>query len=157
MTARKSDKSESFDAFWAEVTGAGTEVIRGVEVRIPTDIPLAMQQRVKALEDSEAEDDIREMVGLLFSADVLDAWRDAGMGLLEFKTVLAWGMAHAGGTKVSFREAYDTVMAAEADAGKAPNRATRRAASKPRSGSTGGPSKRTSSASTGSTRTRSRA
>ncbi|MDT9688198.1 hypothetical protein Q5762_07480 [Streptomyces sp. P9(2023)] len=154
MTARK---AESWDAFWAEVQGAGTEVIRGVEVPIPTDVPLAMEMRLKDLESDSSEEAIREMVALLFGDTVLDQWIDAGMGLMEFKTVIAWGMAHATGTKVSFREAYDTVVAAEADEGKAPNRAARRAASKPRSASTGGRSKPTSSASTSSARTRSRA
>lgn len=156
MTARKTAENESFDSFWASVSAGRTETIRGVEVQTPTDIPLAMEMRLKALEDSEAEDDIREMVGLLFGADVLGEWRERGMGLLEFKTVLAWGMAHAGGSKVTFREAYDIVVAAEADEGKAPsgqNRAVRRS----RSASTGGRSKPTSRASTASTTTRSRA
>lgn len=154
MTARK---AESWDAFWGEVQGAGTETIRGVEVPVPTDVPLAMEQRLKALQDDESEDAVREMVALLFGGNVFDSWVANGMGLLEFKTVLAWGMAHASGTKVTFREAYDTVVAAEAGEGKAPNRAARRASSNARSASTGGPSKRTSSASTGSARTRSRA
>lgn len=154
MTARK---TESWDQFWSEVNGAGTEVIRGVEVTIPTDVPLAMEQRLKALESDDSEDGIREMVALLFGGDILDQWIANSMGLLEFKTVIAWGMAHATGTKVTFREAYETVVAAEAEEGKAPNRAARRAASTPRSASTGGRSKPTSSASTSSARTRSRA
>ncbi|MFE5628480.1 hypothetical protein [Streptomyces sp. NPDC056543] len=148
--------NESWDAFWAEVQGAGTETIRGVQVPVPTDVPLAMEMRLKDLESDSSEAAMREMVGLLFGDDVLDRWIDAGMGLMEFKTVIAWGMAHATGTKVSFREAYDTVVAAEAEEGKAPNRAARRASSKTRSSGTGGASKRTSSASTASTRTRSR-
>lgn len=155
MTARK---TESWDDFWTRVNGAGTETIRGVEVQVPTDVPLAMEQRLKALEDSESEDDIREMVGLLFGADVLGQWAENGMGLMEFKTVLAWGMAHAGGVEVTFQEAYDIVLAEEAAEGKAPaNRAQRRAASKKPSSGTGGPSRRTSSASTGSARRTSRA
>lgn len=155
MTARKAN--ESWDHFWAEVQGAGTETIRGVEVPIPTDVPLALEQRLKTLESDSSEDGVREMVGLLFGGDVLDRWVENGMGLMEFKTVIAWGMAHATGTKVTFREAYETVLAAEADEGKAPNRAARRAASKPPSGTTGGRSKRTSSASTATARRTSRA
>ncbi|MFF9910615.1 hypothetical protein [Streptomyces sp. NPDC013457] len=154
VTARK---AESWDAFWAEVQGADTETIRGVEVPIPTDVPLALEQRLKALESEDSEEAIREMVTLLFGEDVLDQWIANGMGLMEFKTVLAWGMAHATGTKVTFREAYDTVVAAEAEEGKAPNRAARRAASTPRSVSTGGRSKPTSRASTTSARKTSRA
>lgn len=155
MTART---TEGWDDFWTRVNGAGTETIRDVEIQVPTDVPLAMEQRLKALEDSESEDDIREMVGLLFGADVLGQWRDRGMGLMEFKVVLAWGMAHASGAKVSFQEAYDIVLAEEARGGKAPaNRAQRRAASKTPSGGTGGRSRPTSSGSTGSAPRTSRA
>ncbi|NUK22073.1 hypothetical protein [Streptomyces lunaelactis] len=163
MTARKTPV-DSFDAFWAEVSGGATETIRSIEVKVPTDVPLALEMRLKDLQDSESEDDIRELVSILFGGDVLDQWRDAGMGLLEFKTVLAWGMAHATGTKVTFREAYDMVVAEEAGEGKAPsgqNRATRRTAAKKtaasaRSASTGGRSNPTSRASTASKRTTSR-
>ncbi|MET9954208.1 hypothetical protein ABZ135_22030 [Streptomyces sp. NPDC006339] len=154
MTARK---NESWDAFWTEVTGTGTEVIRGVTVRVPTDIPLVMEQRLKAIEDDASDEAVHEMVALLFGDGVLDQWIAAGMGLMELKTALAWGSAHAAGSPVSFREAYDAVVAAEAAEGKAPNRAQRRAASKSPSASTGGRSKPTSSANTGSARTRSRA
>lgn len=153
MTARN---TESWDAFWAEVQGAGTETIRSVTVPIPTDVPLVLEQRLKVLESEESEEAIREMVAVLFGDDALDQWIEAGMGILELKTVIAWGMAHATGTKVSFREAYDTVVAAEADEGKAPNRATRRAASTSRSKSTGTRSKPTSRASTSSARKTSR-
>lgn len=151
MTARK---TESWDAFWTELNGSGTELIRGVDVPIPTDVPLAMEQRLKALESDSSEEAIRETTALLFGEHVLDQWITNGMGLMEFKTVIAWGMAHATGTKVSFREAYDTVVAAEAEQGKAPNRAARRAASTSRSSGSGGRSKPTSSASTATARTR---
>lgn len=155
MTARK---SESWDIFWARVTNAGSETIRGVEVLIPTDVPLAMEHRLKDLEEDTSEEAIHEMVGLLFGPTVLDKWISNGMGLMEFKTVLAWGMAHAAGAKVTFQEAYDIVLAEETAEGKAPaNRAQRRAASKKPSGVTGGPSKRTSNGSTSSARRTSRA
>lgn len=160
MTARKAPAPGSYEAFLAEAFGSGTETIRGVTVRVPTDVPLAMEQRMRDLRDSESEDDIRELVAMLFGDDVLDAWRDAGMGLLEFKTVLAWGMAHAAGAGVSFMEAFEAVREAEADEGKAPsgqNRAARRAAPKTRSAGTGGRSARTSAASTASGRRSSRA
>lgn len=156
MTTRKTTPAPgSYEAFLAEAFAGGTETIRGVEVAIPTDVPLAMEQRLRDLRDSESEDDVREMVALLFGADVLNTWRDNGMGLIEFKTVLAWGMAHASGAGVSFMEAYEAVLAEEAGEGKAPsgqNRASRRAAQKKPSASTGGRSARTSAASTASRR-----
>lgn len=153
MTARKTAQPGSYEAFLAKAFSGGTETIRGVEVRIPTDVPLAMDQRIKDLRDSESEEDIHELVALLFGDDVLGQWIDNGMGAMEFKTVLAWGMAHAAGTEVSFMEAYEIVRAEEAGEGKAPsgqNRQARRAASKSRSASTGGRSARTSAASTAS-------
>lgn len=155
MTARKSTPTQSWDEFWAEASGGRTEVIRGVEVTVPTDIPLAMEQRVNDLQASESEEDFAELITLLFGIDALESWREAGMGLLELQTVLAWGIAQANGKELSFGEAFELVKQ-QADAGKAPNRATRRAASRKPSASTGGPSKRTSSASTASARTKSR-
>ncbi|MFE9645320.1 hypothetical protein ACFYO0_14625 [Streptomyces sp. NPDC006365] len=160
MTARKAPAPGSYEAFLAEAFGGGTETIRGVEVRIPTDVPLAMEQRLNDLRESESEDDLHELVALLFGDDVFGRWIENGMGAMEFKTVLAWGMAHSAGAGVSFMEAFEMVRAEEAGEGKAPsrpNRQARRAASKSRSTSTGGRSARTSAASTASRRKSSRA
>lgn len=159
--AAKPPESAGWDAFWAEVQAKGaTEVIRGVEVVVPTDLPLSFQMRMNALKDSDRDEDVRELVGLIFGAGVLDQWVDADMGAQELKVVLAWGVANGGGKPVTFREAYDMVMEAEA-AGKAPspqpNRATRRAASTGRSSASGGALKPTSRANTASTRKVSRA
>ncbi|WP_028814427.1 hypothetical protein [Streptomyces flavidovirens] len=155
MTARKTPAAGSFDAFWATVSGGKTETIRGVTVTIPTDVPLAMEMRISELRESSAEQDIRELLGMLFGADHLDAWRDAGMGLTELQTVLAWGMAHASGKPLTFAEAYEAVMSAQGE-GKAPSGQNRAARRKP-SASTGGRSARTSAASTASARKSSRA
>lgn len=160
MTARKaaaSSDSQSWDAFWSEVSGARTEVIRGVEVRVPSDVPLVMEQRIEELSESDAEGDVAELLKLLFGADVFETWRQNGMGMREMQTVIAWGMAHAGGREMTFAEAHELVQTETAAAGKAPNRATRRkAASKPRSAAGGGRSRQTSSASTASARKTSR-
>lgn len=159
-TAPSSADTESWDAFWAEVqSGQHTEVIRGVQVVVPTDLPLIFQQRANALKDSERDEDMHELVGLIFGDDVLGRWIDAGMGLREFQVVCAWGYANGSGKATTFAEAYEIVTTAEAE-GKAltsPNRAARRAATKPQSSAGGATSKRTSSASTGSARRTSRA
>lgn len=150
-------KTQSWDEFWAEVSPHRTEVIRGLEVKVPTDMPLAVEKRITELRASEAEEDIGELLHLLFDVS-LDEWRDAGMGLRELQTVLTWGIAQASGKDLTFAEAHELVVAGEGE-GKPlapkgqPNRAARRAPSK----STGGQSKRTSSGSTGSARARSRA
>lgn len=152
---------ETWDAFWSEVGGGRTETIRGVQVRVPSDMPLAMERRIEELRDSEAEEDVAELVSLLFGADVMDEWISAGMGALEFQTVLTWGMAQAGGRDLSFGEALDLVREGAGEGKpqgpKGPNRAARRAEPAKRSAAGGGRSKRTSSGSTTSARTRSRA
>lgn len=153
---------EAWNAFWDDVSRAGrTEVIRDIEVPVPTDVPLDLEERRSALSDSSAFEDYAELVGMLFGKDVPARWKDAGMGLRELQTAFAWGMAQASGEDITFRQAYETVMAADDDEGKpaAPqgaNRAARRAAAKKPSAATGGPSKRTSSGSTASARTTSR-
>lgn len=158
MTARKA--ADSFDAFWAEqAKGGRTTIIRNVTVPVPTDIPIAMELRAQELQESSAEADIRELLAMLFGADVLDQWSEEGMGLRELQTVLAWGMGQGAGNDTTFEEAYASVLDAARE-GKAPsgqNRATRRAGQKPQSARTGGPSKRTSAASTASKRVPSRA
>ncbi|CAL9504105.1 hypothetical protein SUDANB126_03500 [Streptomyces sp. enrichment culture] len=160
--ARKADAGhESWDAFWAEVSGDRTEVIRGIEVRVPTDVPMAMEQRIEELRDSEAKEDLAELLAMLFGQDVLDVWMDAGMGMLELQTVMTWAMAQAGGRDLSFAEALDLVRSGEAGklpGPKGPNRAARRAgAPAKRSAAGGGRSKPTSNGSTGSARRTSRA
>lgn len=156
--AAASADTQGWDAFWSEVNAKGaTETIRGVIVPVPTDLPLGFQQRMNQLKDSTRDEDVQELVTLIFGEGVLDQWVAAEMGTREFQVVLGWGVANGGGKPTTFREAYDMVMTAEAE-GKAPgpNRATRRAATKKPSSATGATSKRTSSASTTSTRTASR-
>lgn len=142
--------TQSWDDFWSEVSAKRqTETIRGVEVTVPTDLPLNFQQRATALKDSERDEDVRELVSLIFGGGVLDRWISAGMGAREFQVVCAWGYANGSGKPTTFREAYEIVTTAETEgkAPTAPNRAGRRAATKPPSSATGGRSKRTSPAS----------
>ncbi|MEV6105697.1 hypothetical protein AB0M28_13415 [Streptomyces sp. NPDC051940] len=155
--AAESSPTESWDSFWAEVRAkeqVRTEVIRDVEVAVPTDLPLALVERADELQTSGSEADIHELVARLFGKDVYGEWVANGMGLREFKVVLAWGMAQGRGTDISFAEAYKAVVDVEQgkDQPTPANRAERRAQSK----STGGRSKRTSSGSTGSARKTSR-
>lgn len=160
--AKRSTGHETWDAFWAEATGGRTEVIRGVEVQVPTDMPMVMEKRVEELSDSDREEDLAELISLLFGDDVLSAWVEAGMGARELQTVLTWGMAHASGRDLSFAEALDLVRNGGGEGKqvgpKGPNRATRRAAGAParQSAAGGGRSKPTSRGSTTSARKTSR-
>ena len=159
MTAARASKAQSWEDFKREAFGGRTEVIGGVTVRVPTDMPLVLEDLAGNLSAESKADDFNEVVGLLYGDGVFEQWVAAGMGAAELMTALMWGMVQSTGRDITFMEAYDLVLSD--DPGKAlatpANRAARRAASKPRSASTGGPSKRTSSASTASTRARSRA
>ncbi|MFG2617815.1 hypothetical protein ACGFXC_09300 [Streptomyces sp. NPDC048507] len=152
MTARKTSDTQSWDDFWASVSRPQTTTIRGVEVAIPTDMPMLVEQRIEELHDSTNLDDIAELVGMIFGQDCLDQWRSNGMGLVEFRVVLTWGMANARGAETSFEEAYKITQEAVAEGKAPPNRTARRA----RSAATGGRSKQISSGSTGSARRTSR-
>lgn len=152
-----------WDAFWdetlraeaAERGQAPTTVIRGVKVRIPQDLPLRYEAKARRLKDSADDAAFASLLAELFGVDVLDAWREAGMGAREFRVILAWGMSHGRGKPISFREAYDIVMQADDEdedegdgEGKAPTSTSGGSASGGRS------SRPTSSGSTGSRRKR---
>lgn len=145
-------EEQSWDAFWDEVAAKRrTETIRGVTVTVPADLPLFFPMKLQQAWDSDSEEDFKALVADLFGADTLDAWIEAGMGMQEFQTVLAWGMGQGSGKGTTFAEALEMVRSGQGKAEPA-NRAERR-----RSAGTGGPSKRTSNASTGSRRKTSRA
>ncbi|MEU4947730.1 hypothetical protein [Streptomyces lavendulae] len=152
MTGRRVvSKTQSWDAFWAEAAPRAEVEIRGVTLQVPADMPMGVEQRIQELQDSTELEDVAELVSLLFGTDCIAQWREAGMGLKEFQTVLTWGLARASGRDTTFAEALALVEQG-APAGKGPNRAARRS----QSAATGGPSKPTSRASTGSARSRSR-
>ncbi|WP_128977285.1 hypothetical protein [Streptomyces roseicoloratus] len=148
--------NSSWDDFKREVFGARTETIEGVEVRVPADVPFGFEQRLAELTDSAEQEDVEELVAVLFGPDTFDQLTEAGVGQIGMLTILTWGMARASGNAITFQQAYEAITSG--DLGKAfpqtpQNRAERRGQSK----STGGRSKPTSRASTGSARRTSRA
>lgn len=152
------DQHESWDAFWAEVQreeeaergGTATEVIRGVTVNVPYDLPLRFDRLMEKVKTSSSDEDTKMLLSDMFGVDVLDAWTDAGMTSLEFQTVLMWGFANGKGKPMTFREAYTLLK--DKDSGKASTSTPKSA----ESGATGGRSRRTSTANTGSRLARSR-
>lgn len=168
--ARKPATSESWDAFWTELETARTEVICGVEVPVPTDLPLSYERRLDELRDlGEGADpeEFEPLVEPLFGPGVLAQWVENGIGVTGLLVAVTWGMMQARGQDITFREAYEIVVSDDEGKALGGNRAQRRAAAKTaakktprssgRSASTGGRSKPTSSASTGSARKISRA
>ncbi|MFD6968386.1 hypothetical protein [Streptomyces sp. NPDC059949] len=156
MTARSAGKApESWEQFKVKAFGARTEVIEGVEIIVPADIPLNFTAAFSALGPESGIDDFGESVTLLYGEGVFDQWVDRGMGAIGLLTALMWGYMQGGGKDVTFQDAFQVVTSD--DPGKAVtavvgNRAARRA----QSSGTGGRSSRTSAASTASPRTKSR-
>ncbi|MFB4294791.1 hypothetical protein ACBI99_44680 [Nonomuraea sp. ATR24] len=160
-------EGESWDAFWDEVLRVSpTVTIRGTRVRRPADLPISFDERLARASNGNDEQTFRMLLGELFGTDVLDTWVAAGMGSREFKTVLTWGVACGRGRPISFREAYERIEAREAAdreataLGKAPEGPEDSESSTPtseESAGTGRSSRRTSAASTSSSRKRSRA
>lgn len=154
--AEKADTS-TWDEFWAavareeadELGEAATETIRGVTVRVPHDLPLSFDQRLLHVRKSERIEDVHRLVGDLFGPHALAAWVEAGMTEREFQTVLLWGIGRGKGREITFREAYEAVRTQGKSLRPTPSE-------RPGSGPSGGRSKRTSGASTGSRRKRSR-
>src|ERR1051325_1524943 len=123
VTARK---TQSWEDFKREVFGKETEVIAGVTVRVPTDLPLGYEDRVADLSDLDGSSKLEEFADLvtpLFGEGIFEQWIDAGMGQIEFLTAITWGMAQASRKPMTFSEAYELVNSDAA--GKAPNRAAR--------------------------------
>lgn len=156
MTAARAAKApQSWDDFKAATFGIRTEHIQGVEVAVPTDVPLGFAQLAQGLSEESALDEFAEVVFLLFGEGVFEAWLKNGMGVNGLIVAVTWGWMQGSGRDVTFSEAYQVVSSD--DPGKAAaavtgNRAARRSQSK----TTGGRSSRTSAASTASPRPRSR-
>lgn len=152
---------QSFDAFWAELEaerGVRTEYedILGVQVPVPTRMPLAFAFQLEDLKASEDTEDFRRLVGDLFGSDVFEQLLDAGVDEEMMLVILGWGMAHAKGKSLTFREAYELFNGDGQGNPQAANREARRAAQRSQSADGGGRSRPTSSGSTASRRNRSR-
>lgn len=159
------EEFDSWDAFWdeqlrreaAERGEAPTTTIRGVEVRVPADMPLGFEERLRRAQAASDEDTFRDLLSQLFGVDVLDAWVAAGMGRREYEVVLIWGVSRGRGSKITFQEAYERYKAREALGkaleGEAETISTQTSGE---SAATGDSSRATSTVSTGSTRKPSR-
>lgn len=150
--------TRSWDEFWAEIERAeaadrgetATTVIRGVRVPVPHDLPMRFTRHLERVSESEDLADVHALLADLFGSDVFDAWVDAGMRSIEFQTVLAWGIANGQGRPLTFAQAFEAVRTQGKSLRPEPaNRTERRASAR-----SGGPSKPTSPASTGSRRGR---
>lgn len=155
------DEEKPPDAFLAWVaeqdpTDVEYTTIYGVEVEIPTDVPLLFEAKVEALNGGTADDDaVNELVEILFGSDVYDRWVQAGMTSKHFSIVFTWGLANANGKRTTFAEAAELVKQSREDPGPT-NRAERRAAARPHGSASGRSVRPTSRGSTASRRRSSR-
>ena len=145
--AERATETQSFDEFWASVEDTPeTEVIQGVPVRVPSPSTVTMrtQTRLKKLDLAEVSDDqLEEAIDDLFGDGAFQRWHDAGMSLKQLGVVMAWGLASAGGTRLTWREAFEAVTQGKTPARlvKARALAAKAGTSTPASSGTGGPSK----------------
>lgn len=129
---------DDFLAFWRQKRAKDKPEVKqilGVEVAVPTDMPLGMQDLAEELMDSEDPRDIERLVAMLYGPLVYDQWKANGVTVEMLGVLLTWGMSNAAGKPCTFEEA--AALAEEIEQGKAPkatpNRAARRA--KPRASS----------------------
>jgi len=151
---------EDFAAFWRDAVAQEkreTKRIFGVDVAVPTDLPLNFEQLVESMGESTDEDDVKHLCSILFGQDVLEQWKARGCTGRQFQVLFLWGYANGQNKPTTFAEAKKMAdeAAAEDAAGKArtvPNRKDRRAAKASSatraSGAAGRSSSRTSGAST---------
>lgn len=123
---------DDFLAFWQQQRAKDKPEVKqilGVEVPVPTDMPLGMQDLAEQLMDSEDAADIERLVAMLFGPLAYGQWKANGITAAMLGVLLAWGMSNAAGKPCTFEEA--AVLADDLAQGKAPaigpNRAARRA------------------------------
>lgn len=170
--AEPDHQDDDFLAFWDRYKATkGRETVRilGVEVTVPTDMPLTYEDdfrermgtlRVSTTDSSsqQALEEFRELLVPLFGEGTYEVWKERGLTGRMLQVLLAWAMRNAKGQPTTFEEAAEIVdeaeqLRAEGKAPAAPNRAARRASSRTRaSAGTGASSKPTSRASTASRR-----
>lgn len=157
-------EQDDFLAFWRtrEASSAPeTKRILGVDVVVPTDMPLRVETMAGRMKDTQNPAELKTLLAELFGANHLDVWIANGLTVGMMKVILAWGITNATGTPTTFERALELAEQAEADekAGKdqpVPNRADRRVSSGTgKSASTGPSSSRTSAANTTSRRRKS--
>lgn len=129
-------EAADFDAFFAEESAARprqTLTLYGTTYTLPDSLPLMFTLQAERVQHSSDPDDVRKMLATLFGRDTLDDWAEHGMTDRQFGIVLIYAGASikAPGSMTLERAAklYDEQ---EGEAGKAPNRAARRAKPKPK-------------------------
>lgn len=127
------EDEDEFVAFWAQHgKPSETKRILGVDVVVPTDVPLSFEDRLDELQESNSREDLETLLEILFGEGTITQWKANGCTTAQYRLLLAWGMLNAQHGPTSFEQAAERVANAEKAAAEgkapAPNRATRRAA-----------------------------
>jgi len=105
------EDAEDFDKFWANAQRRQISLknVMGVDVVLPPMLPLIFQAEYRRMKNASADDEkaVGRLVGLLFGQDAYQRWREAGMDLEQFSTLLLWGIANCSGNPISLGEARE--------------------------------------------------
>ena len=103
-----SEDTLDFDQFWANKPIKEQEKIKilGKWVVVPTDVPLALEQKAQQTKVGNA-DATKELLGALYGEDAYDEWVGRGLTLRQLTIIMAWSMIRIQGKKLSFTEVAD--------------------------------------------------
>lgn len=107
-----------FDAFWKKrdkKRPAKRLRIFGQVVELPKSLPLQFELEARRVAKSKRDEDVHNLVAILFGADAYEAWAEAGMDLDQFQVLLAWGPRYIAGQQVTLEQVADELAAREDD------------------------------------------
>lgn len=110
-----------FDAFWEDQKAQGKREgkrvkLMGEVVELPPSLPLQFEMEAKRLSRSKDEDDMRDLLAILFGEGCIERWAEKGMDIDMFQTLVAWAPLHIQGEEVSLAEVAAEIAEADPDA-----------------------------------------
>jgi len=113
--AELAEDTLDFDQFWASEKIKKQEKVKilGEWVIVPTDIPLAIEQRAQNTKVGDPTA-TKELLAALYGEGAYDEWVNRGLTLRQLTIIMAWSMLRIQGNKLSFAEVaekMDEVMA----------------------------------------------
>ena len=110
-------REDDFLDFWrvhrAQLAGE-TRRILGVDVLVPTELPMALTDQAAQLMHSTDLADVERVVGMLFGPDVYARWKANGLTLEMLPVLMTWGMANGAGQPTTFEQAVELTRQAQA-------------------------------------------
>lgn len=143
---------EDFTAFWTSRKRRGAtlrNVVPGVDVELPAELPLAFEVEARRLADDKSMAAVHHLFAMLYGAGTLSRLLAGGLTGDQLGLLILWGSANGAGRALSLAEAtveFERMKAAEVASGKAPGPAS--PGSGGTSAATGDASRPTSPAST---------